>query len=62
MAANDTHPTATETRPGDQPAVLCSACAHPWADHDQISARFCAATTVERHNRGCVCVTTPKAN
>jgi|tagenome__1003787_1003787.scaffolds.fasta_scaffold20988980_9 hypothetical protein len=33
----------------------CSVCPHPWADHDQISARFCAATSVGHFSRGCVC-------
>lgn len=54
-----TKPNATATRPDGQPAA-CSACAHPWAEHDQIAARFCAATTVERHDRGCVCQPAPK--
>lgn len=55
MTVHGTTPNiATETRPAGQPDT-CSACAHPWADHDQIAARFCAATAVERHDRGCVC-------
>jgi hypothetical protein len=52
---NDTHPNTTGSPSGGQPAVACSACGHPWAEHDQIAARYCAATTVGHHDRGCVC-------
>lgn len=46
----------TTTAPSDgQPAVACSACGHPWAEHDQIAARYCTTTTVGHHDRGCVC-------
>lgn len=55
MTAN-TQPDTTTAQSADQPAT-CSACAHPWAEHDQIAARFCAATTVGHHERGCVCST-----
>lgn len=55
MSANDTHIATSETRSDGQPPAACSACAHPWAEHDQIAARFCAATTVGHHERGCVC-------
>ncbi|MFL6122617.1 RGCVC family protein [Actinophytocola sp.] len=54
---NDTRPTTTEAPSGAQPATACSACGHPWGEHDQIAARFCAATTVGHHDRGCVCTT-----
>lgn len=58
MTVNDMHQKTTESPSGDQPAVACSACGHPWAEHDRIAARFCAATTVGRHERGCVCTMT----
>jgi hypothetical protein len=71
MVVSDTYPT-TESPPGDRPAVACPACGHPSAEHDRISARYCAATTVGHHDRGCVCTvrtsvgtddqTAPKAN
>ncbi|MFC4852672.1 RGCVC family protein [Actinophytocola glycyrrhizae] len=35
---------------------LCAACQHLWTTHDDISARFCAATIVNTYSRGCVCV------
>ncbi len=56
---NDTYPNATRSPAGGQTAVACSACGHPWGEHDQIAARFCAATTVGRHDRGCVCTARP---
>lgn len=38
------------------PALLaCSACTHLWAEHDEIAARYCAATMVGHHQRGCIC-------
>jgi hypothetical protein len=52
---NDTHTNTTRSLSGGQTAVACSACGHPWDEHDQIAARFCAATTVGHHDRGCVC-------
>lgn len=54
MAVNDTVQSKTGP-PGELPVVACAACAHPWAEHDQIAARFCAATTAGRYERGCVC-------
>jgi hypothetical protein len=38
-------------------ATRCAACAHVWAEHDTISARYCAATVVGKFERGCVCTT-----
>jgi hypothetical protein len=61
MAANNTYPNTTEAPPGDQPTVTCAACVHPWAEHDRIAVRFCAATTAEQHDRGCVCSVSPKS-
>ena len=55
MTVNGTSQNVTDSRSGSQPAVACSACGHPWAEHDRIAARFCAATTVGHHDRGCVC-------
>ena len=34
----------------------CAACQHFWTTHDDIAARFCAATMVSGTTRGCVCV------
>jgi len=34
----------------------CAACGHSWNTHDDIAARFCAATIVNKFSRGCVCV------
>ena len=58
MAVNETYQNTTSTA-GELPVVACAACAHPWAEHDQIAARFCAATTVGHHDRGCVCAVGP---
>jgi hypothetical protein len=50
------NPTSTDlpahTREGDK---RCAACPHQWAEHDGISARYCAATIVSGSGRGCVC-------
>lgn len=53
----DAHPTITG--PTGQAVLACSACPHPWAQHDQIAARFCAATMVGHHERGCICDVPP---
>ena len=58
MAVNGTYQN-TESPSGGQTAVACSACGHPWAEHDQIAARYCTATTAGRYERGCVCTATP---
>ncbi|HYQ65242.1 RGCVC family protein [Actinophytocola sp.] len=58
MATTHTHPNTTV--PGGETSLACSACAHPWAEHDQIAARFCTATMVGHHDRGCVCSVVPK--
>jgi hypothetical protein len=42
--------------------LACAACGHPWEEHDQIAARFCAATTVGQHDRGCVCTMTSRTD
>jgi hypothetical protein len=36
----------------------CAVCPHPWAAHDEIGARFCAATSVGHFSRGCACAPT----
>lgn len=36
-------------------AELCSVCHHPWADHDALGTRFCAATVTSDLTRGCIC-------
>ena len=35
----------------------CPVCPHPSDAHDQIGARYCAATVAGKFERGCVCVT-----
>ncbi|WP_374206961.1 MULTISPECIES: RGCVC family protein [Crossiella] len=35
--------------------VVCVACQHAWSSHDQIAARFCAASASSGLDRGCVC-------
>ena len=46
------------TAPDEKVAQGCAACPHRWAAHDEIGARFCAATLVGRFSRGCVCAPT----
>ena len=36
-------------------AERCSTCQHPSADHDTLSARYCAATASGGLARGCIC-------
>ena len=43
----------------DEVAQMCAACPHPWAAHDAIGTRYCAATSAGHFNRGCVCTSTP---
>jgi hypothetical protein len=45
--------TAVDSEPGD--VERCSTCRHPLADHDALSARFCAATAASGLARGCIC-------
>ncbi|WP_221465104.1 RGCVC family protein [Actinophytocola algeriensis] len=52
---NDTYSNTTRSPSAALPVVACSACGHPSAEHDRIAARFCTATTVGHHDRGCVC-------
>ncbi|HUQ56342.1 RGCVC family protein [Lentzea sp.] len=35
--------------------VSCEVCPHPWREHDQLGARYCAATTASALTRGCIC-------
>jgi hypothetical protein len=42
--------------PTSQIVPDCAACGHRWNTHDEIAARFCAATVVGKFSRGCVCV------
>jgi hypothetical protein len=35
----------------------CQACAHPWDQHDVISARYCTATIESALTRRCICPT-----
>jgi hypothetical protein len=53
------HTHSNTTTPGAETALACSACAHLWVEHDQIAARFCTATMVGHHERGCVCDVLP---
>lgn len=36
-------------------ADLCPACDHPLANHDAISSRWCAATSLGIGHRDCLC-------
>ena len=38
-------------------AAACPVCPHPPDTHDEIGARYCAATAAGKFERGCVCVT-----
>jgi hypothetical protein len=44
---------ATDAADGD--AGGCSVCPHPADTHDEIGARYCAATAAGKFERGCVC-------
>lgn len=59
-------PDASGHTPDDEVQQWCAVCPHPWTAHDEIAVRFCTATVVGGHSRGCVCThisTTPdKAN
>jgi hypothetical protein len=48
-----TAPSPTNVDPSTQ--RRCAACTHAWNSHDEIAARFCAATVVNSYLRGCVC-------
>ncbi|MFJ6676370.1 RGCVC family protein [Actinosynnema sp. NPDC091369] len=56
---NHVLPTVESTAPGGATDATgnrqCVACPHPWASHDRIALRFCAATVSGKHGRGCVC-------
>ncbi|MBV8933378.1 MAG: RGCVC family protein [Kutzneria sp.] len=41
----------TETTP-----AACPVCPHPADTHDEIGAKYCAATAAGNFERGCVCV------
>jgi len=46
-----------EASVGDHAGLGCTACPHPWDDHDRIGARFCTATAAAGLlDRGCVCI------
>lgn len=49
-----TSPTATES-PGSAPDN-CETCQHPWAVHDAIGKRWCAASKLGVGARACLCV------
>lgn len=34
---------------------LCLTCGHPLSMHDSIGVRWCAATTLRRSHRACIC-------
>ena len=51
IAALPSRPTSAEVAASRR----CAACDHRWDAHDEVAARFCAATAVSRLTRGCVC-------
>jgi hypothetical protein len=57
MASTDVTPETREGVTGTETVAedVCLACAHPWARHDVISARYCTATITGALTRGCVC-------
>jgi hypothetical protein len=59
MATAGTHSSSPTSRHDGEVAAGCPACPHAWDTHDQIAARYCAATVASRQERGCVCAPTP---
>ena len=55
MVASTAVPGISGPADTDEGARHCAACPHPWSDHDDLGARFCAATAVSHLTRGCVC-------
>lgn len=52
-----TNSTGPDTAGSEKVAGLfCGSCAHLRSEHDEIAARYCAATLVGKSVRGCVCV------
>ncbi|MBB5889932.1 RGCVC family protein [Kutzneria kofuensis] len=49
--------SANTTPDTNSAAVVCPVCPHPAETHDEIGARYCAATAAGKFDRGCVCVT-----
>ena len=47
--------TTPDTDATDTAAADCPVCPHPVDTHDEIGARFCAATAAGKFERGCVC-------
>ena len=56
MLTTETKTATSETDIGDQADRKCAVCPHPWATHDRIGLRYCAATAAGAFSRGCVCV------
>jgi hypothetical protein len=57
MATTDVVPKRTDSVVETVTVVdnKCPACAHPWDEHDVISARYCTATSAGALTRGCIC-------
>jgi hypothetical protein len=55
MPTTDVKPITTMLDPTDETELSCDACPHGREGHDTISARYCAATTNNGSNRGCIC-------
>jgi hypothetical protein len=53
----DVHAKSSGPLTNGEVATGCAACAHAWAEHDTIAARYCTATVAGNFDRGCVCTT-----
>jgi hypothetical protein len=60
MSATDVSSGVSGHTAGGEVAAACAVCPHPWALHDRISARYCAATLVGKFDRGCACSPYPE--
>ncbi len=45
----------TTTGPEVTTVATCDMCVHPLDDHDRVARRYCAATSANAMDRGCVC-------
>ncbi len=59
MVTTEVHATSSGPQTSGEVAAACAVCAHSWAEHDTIAARFCNATVAGKFERGCVCTTHP---
>jgi hypothetical protein len=60
MPTTDVKPISATLDATDEVDLTCDACPHGRDGHDTISARYCAATTNNGSNRGCICAGSAK--